>query len=180
MQMSLDGFVSTGPNDEQQWVTWALSEIHDDVLRIGDNTDTILIGRKLAVDYIPFWEDTVKQEGHEMIAFARRIVAAKKVVFTKTLDKSTWNNTVLAKGDLKSEVLNLKKQPGKDMIVYGGVTLVASLLREGLIDEINLFINPVTIGRGESVFSTIEGFQKLKLTRSKAYPSGIVLNTYTF
>lgn len=158
MQMSLDGFVSTGPNDEQTWVTWALSEIHDDVLRIGDNTDTILIGRKLAVDYIPFWEATVKQPDHEMNAFAHRIVSAKKVVFTKTMDKSIWNNTVIVKGDLRDEIMNLKKQPGKDIVVYGGVTLVASLLKEGLIDEINLFINPVVIGQGESVFSTIEDF----------------------
>ncbi|MBD2705419.1 dihydrofolate reductase family protein [Spirosoma sp. BT702] len=179
MQMSLDGFVSAGPNDEQKWVTWALSDIHDDVLRISDHIDTILIGRKLALDYIPFWEETLKQLDHEMIAFAQRIVAAKKVVFTKTMDHSIWNNTAIATGDLKKEVMALKNQPGKDMIVYGGVTLVASLLKEALIDEINLFINPVVIGRGESVFSTIEGFQQLNLVSSKVYPSGIILNTYT-
>lgn len=55
--MSVDGFVSTGPNDEQHWVTWAWDEIRLYVLGLLDSTDTILIGRKLAVDYIPYWQD---------------------------------------------------------------------------------------------------------------------------
>lgn len=57
VQMSIDGFVSTGPNDEQKWVTWAWGEIRPYVLELLDATDTILIGRKLAVDYIPYWQD---------------------------------------------------------------------------------------------------------------------------
>jgi len=54
MQISLDGFNSTGPNDEQKWVTWAWEEIKDYVLELTNSCDTELIGRKLAVDYIPF------------------------------------------------------------------------------------------------------------------------------
>ncbi|MBK6484778.1 MAG: hypothetical protein IPG01_17005 [Chitinophagaceae bacterium] len=65
-----------------------------------DTSHTILIGRKLAVDYIPFREDTVTQPEHEMFEMAKRIVTAKKIVFTKTLNHSMWPNTVLAKGNL--------------------------------------------------------------------------------
>ena len=58
MQVSLDGFNSTGPNDEQTWVTWAWDEIKQYVFDLADSTDTEIIGRKLAVDYIPYWLDT--------------------------------------------------------------------------------------------------------------------------
>src|SRR5687768_15827003 len=95
MQISLDGFVSTGPNDEQKWVTWALEDIKSYVTELLDSIDTILIGRKLAIDYIPYWQDVFTQPAHPMIEFAKRIVAAKKIVFTHTLEKSEWENTAL-------------------------------------------------------------------------------------
>lgn len=123
MQMSLDGFVSTGPNDEQKWVTWALSDIYPHVLALLDSIDTIIIGRKLAVDYIPYWQDVKTQPSHEMYGFAERIVAARKIIFTKTLDESIWPDTELAKGDLATEINKLKKENGKDMIVYGAPLL---------------------------------------------------------
>lgn len=179
MQVSIDGFASTGPDDEQKWVTWALEEIFPYVLELGDSADTILIGRKLAVDYIPFWEDTFTKPDDPMYAFAERIVAAQKIIFTKTLSVSEWRNTSLATGDLVDTVKELKKKPGKDMIVYGGTSFVASLIKEGLVDEIHLFVNPVAIGKGESAFSALEGFQQLKLERCVPFPSGIVLMSYT-
>ena len=64
MQISLDGFNSTGPNDEQKWVTWAWDEIKQDVLNLASGCDTELIGRKLAVDYIPYWTDTLTPFGN--------------------------------------------------------------------------------------------------------------------
>ena len=83
--------------------------------------------------------------------FATRIVAAKKVVFTKTLQKSPWDKTDLAKGDIKDEINKLKNQEGKDLIVYGGSSFVSSLIRDGLIDEFHFFINPIAIGRSKAV-----------------------------
>lgn len=176
--MSVDGFVSTGPNDEQQWVTWALEDIYPYVTELADSTDTILIGRKLAVDYIPYWQDTLTKPDDPMYGFAQRIVAAKKVVFTKTLAQSEWDNTELAKGDLVEEIRRLKDQPGKDIIVYGGTSFVAALIKEGLIDELHFFVNPVAIGKGESIFSSLAGFQQFKLQRCIPFPSGIVLMSY--
>jgi len=178
MQVSLDGFASTGPNDEQKWVTWALEDIFQPVLDLSNSTDTIIIGRKLAVDYIPFWEDVVTKPGDPMFAFAQRIAASKKIVFTKTLDKSRWANTELAKDDLKEEIKKLKSQDGKDIIVYGGTSFVSALIKQGLIDEFYIFINPVVLGKGESVFSSLESFQQFKLIKSTEFKSGIVLMNY--
>ncbi|WP_118952876.1 dihydrofolate reductase family protein [Taibaiella helva] len=178
MQVTLDGFNAAGPNDEQHWVTWDLEGIRQYVNGLFDTSDTILIGRKLAVDYIPYWEDTFTRPDDPMHDFATRIVKARKIVFTKTLEKSLWARTELAKGDLKEEVNKLKQQAGKDLIVYGGSSFVASLIREGLIDEFHFFVNPIAIGKGHSAFAALEQWQPLKLVKSMTCGSGLLLLHY--
>jgi len=178
MQVSLDGFNSTGPNDEQQWVTWDLDGIKRYVIDLLDSSDTIIIGRKLAVDYIPFWQETVKNVNDPMYDFATRIVSAKKIVFTRTMNESVWDNTVLAKGELAEEINELKQKDGKDLIVYGGSSFVAALIKEGLIDEFHFFINPIAIGKGDSAFSQLENWQPLQLRKSIICDSGIVILHY--
>ena len=183
VQISIDGFVSTGPNDEQQWVTWAWEEIRSYVLALLDTSDTILIGRKLAIDYIPYWQDVNTKPDDPMHEVAQRICNARKVVFTKTLDESepavlAWNRTELAKGDLVDEVKKLKNQEGKDLIVYGGSSFVSALIKEGLIDEFHLFINPVALGHGEPIFGGLTGYKNLEFKSSVVYDCGIVLLNY--
>jgi dihydrofolate reductase len=178
MQVSLDGFNSTGPNDEQTWVTWAWDEIKNYVLDLLDTSDTIIIGRKLAIDYIPYWQNTLTKPGDQMYEAAKRIVGARKVIFTKTLDKSEWNNTELAKGNLADEIKKLKSQSGKDIIVYGGSSFVSALVKEGLIDEFHFFYNPVALGKGVPIFDQIENIQQLELKKSITYDCGIVLLSY--
>ena len=178
MQVSVDGFVQYGENDEQKWVTWAWDEIKQYVLGLFDTGDTILIGRKLAVDYIPYWQDTFTKPDDPMFEVARRIVAAKKVVFTKTLDKSVWENTDLAKGNLTDEVNKLKSQSGKDIIVYGGSSFVSELIKAELIDEFHLFFNPVALGKGTPIFDKLENYRQLKLKESITYDCGIVMLNY--
>ncbi|RPH73512.1 dihydrofolate reductase [bacterium] len=178
MQTSLDGFVSTGENDEQKWVTWALDEIKQYVIDLLDSIDTIIIGRKLAVDYIPFWQNTATKTDDPMYEFAKRIVNAKKVVFTKTLDKSIWANTELAKGNLVEEINMLKNQDGKDIVVYGGSSFVSALIKEGLIDEFQFYVNPVVLGKGNHIFDQIDNFQQLRLIKSITFNCGIILLMY--
>ena len=108
MQISIDGFVSTGPNDEQKWITWS-EEIYPLVLELLDTSDTNIIGRKMAVDYIPYWQDVVKNPAAKMYEIGLRIVNLKKIVFSKTLDKSEWENTELAKGDLADEIKKIER-----------------------------------------------------------------------
>src|SRR5688500_4400524 len=100
MQTSIDGFVSTGPHDEQKWVTLVWKEIEPYVTGLLDATDTILIGRKLAVDYITYWLGVRNKPEDPFHGIAERICRAKKVVFTKTLDASEWENTDIATGEL--------------------------------------------------------------------------------
>ena len=179
MQISIDGFVSTGPNDEQQWVTWAWDEIQEDVLETIGSCDTILIGRTLAVDFIPHWQSTVTNQKDPMHALAEHIVRCQKLVFTKSLHEAKWDNTKIINGDLQSEIPKLKtSMAAADMFVCGGTSFVSSLIEHDLIDEYNLYVNPVALGKGESIFRSLGGFRRLELSRSKAYSSGIVLNQY--
>jgi dihydrofolate reductase len=76
-----------------------------------------------------------------------------KIVFSKTLDKSQWINIEIAKGDFQTEITRIKNQQGMDIIVYGGASFDSSLIKEMLIDEFLLFINPVAIGNGMRIYS---------------------------
>jgi dihydrofolate reductase len=135
-----------------------------------DTSDTLLIGRKTAENIIKFWEnEAVNNPTHP---FAKKIAAIRKVVFTKTLDKSTWNNTTLAKGNLAEEIAALKKQDGKDIIVFGGAGFVSSLIKEGLVDEYHLIINPTAMSNGMTIFNTLDGIRKFTPIQSKLYPGG--------
>ena len=103
------------------------------------------------------------------------MVDTQKVVFSKTLSSVEGKSVRVERGELVQTVNELKRQPGKDIVVYGGATLVSALLEHDLIDELNIFVNPIAIGRGLRIFKDRKA---LRLTRSKAYASGIVVNTY--
>src|ERR1039458_4440430 len=110
MQMTINGYVA-GPSGKNDWMTWNPDDEFIEFLNsLLDTSDTLLLGRKTAEGIIKYWEDTaVENSTHP---FAKKIVDIPKVVFTKTLDKSVWNNTKLAKGNLAEEITNLKKQNG--------------------------------------------------------------------
>jgi dihydrofolate reductase len=95
-----------------------------------------------------------------------------KIVFTKTLDESIWNDTTLAKGDLAEEITNLKKQKGKDILVFGGAGFVSSLIKEGLIDEYHLIINPTAMSSGMTIFNSLDIVQKFSPIQSQLFPGG--------
>jgi dihydrofolate reductase len=106
------------------------------------------------------------------------MVETPKIVFSRTLENTVWENTKLAQGDSTQETLHLKEQSGKDIIVYGGSSFVASLIKQGLIDEYNLFINPVALGKGLAIFNDLEEKINLTLVKNKAFDCGITLLCY--
>ena len=106
------------------------------------------------------------------------MIETPKVVFTKTLKKSKWANTDIATGDLTDEINKLKSEKGKDIIVYGGASFDSSLIKAGLIDEFHLFINPVAIGNGMTIFKDLNEIQKFALVKSIAFDCGIVMLHY--
>src|ERR1017187_5116273 len=120
VQLSVDGFVA-GPNGEMDFMTWNMDEeLKNYIIELTDSVDCILLGRKMTDGFVSYWESVVADPGNPQYAFGKKMIDTAKVVFSKTLAKSTWNNTVLANGDISEEISKLKKQSGKDIIVYGG------------------------------------------------------------
>lgn len=177
VQMSVDGFVG-GPQGELNWMIWDWDDqIKEYVNELHTSVDTILLGRNMTDGFVTHWS-SITDPNDPSYAFARIMVETPKVVFTKTLETSPWENTTLAKGDLAEEVNRLKKMPGKDIIVYGGASFNASLIKAGLIDDLHLFINPVAIGNGLSIFKELEQMQHFTLISATAFPCGIVALHY--
>jgi dihydrofolate reductase len=176
IQMSIDGYVAR-PNGEQDWMTWNPDDqLLQFINSLIDSSDTILLGRKMTDGFVNHWENVVSNNPDHL--FAKKMVDTPKVVFTKTLDKSNWNNTTLAKGNLADEITNLKKQNGKDIIVYGGASFVSSLIKEGLIDEYHLIVNPVAIGNGMTIFKSLDRMQRFLPIQSRLYPGGKIVLSY--
>ena len=177
--MSVDSYIS-GPNGEMDWVVWDWDDkFKNYVFELTEPVDTILLGRKMTDGFISYWSDVMtKPDDPSSIdrshAFAKKMIETPKVVFTKTLKKSRWANTDIATGDLTDEITKLKSQKGKDIIVYGGASFDSSLIRAGLIDEFHLFINPVAIGNGMTIFKDFNEIQKFTLVKSVAFDCGIV------
>jgi dihydrofolate reductase len=178
VQMSVDGYIA-GPNGEMDWLVWNWDDkLKEYVNELTESVDSILLGRKMTEGFISYWSDAATKPDDPWYAFAKKMIEIPKVVFTKTLNKSEWVNTEIAKGDLTDEISKLKRQNGKDIIVYGGASFDSSLIKAGLIDEFHLFVNPAAIGNGMTIFKDLNEIQKFTLVKSIAFECGIVLLHY--
>jgi dihydrofolate reductase len=178
VQITIDGFIS-GQNGEMDWMCFPWTDdIISYVREITEPVDTIILGRKLAEGFIPHWENVVKNPNDPEFEGGIKYTTTPKIVFTKTIEKSIWNNTEVENGELVEEITKLKNQNGKDIIVYGGGTFVTSLINARLIDEFHLFINPTAIGNGMTIFNGLDKNQKLKLKIGKQFDCGIALTCY--
>jgi dihydrofolate reductase len=177
IQMTIDGFVA-GPNGENDWVMLAGPDEagFQKIIELADSSDTLLLGRKMITGFIPYWENMVdNQPDSPAYPLAQRMVNLRKIVFSRTETAITGRNLEVENGDLATVVQALKKQPGKDILVYGGANFVSSLISLNLIDEYYIIINPIAIGAGLSIFKERK---ILKLESSIAYKHGKVLNKY--
>jgi dihydrofolate reductase len=178
VQMSVDGCIA-GPNGEMDWMVGLLDdEFIKYQYKLTEPVDTILLGRKMTDVFISYWSNVMNKPDDPWYAFAKKMIETPKVVFTKTVNKSRWINTDIATGDLIEEVSKIKSQNGMDIVVYGGASFDSSLIKEKLIDEFYLFINPVAIGNGMTIFKDLNEIQKYTLIESKAFECGIVLLRY--
>lgn len=176
MQMTINGYVAQ-PNGGNDWMTWNPDdELIAFMSSLLDTSDTLLLGRKTAESIINYWQDTaIENPSHP---FAKKIADIPKVVFTKTLDTSIWNNTTLAKGNLAEEMAHLKKQNGKDILVFGGANFVSSLINKDLIDEYHLIINPTAISQGMTIFNSFDSVRKFTPIQTKLYSGGKTVLTF--
>ena len=176
MQVTVDGFVA-GPEGQLNWMAPIDSDqkLTGFIDQLTDTSDTILLGRKMTPGFVSYWEDSAAKPDEAEHDFALKMVNTPKIVFSRTLDHVDGSNIRVENGDLEQAVDGLKREAGKDLIVYGGATFVSSLIRAGLIDEFHFFVNPAAIGDGMRVF---DGRAPLELLASTAYPSGVVVNSY--
>ena len=178
VQMSIDGCIA-GPNNEMDWMGGLLDdELIKYEYKLHEPVDTILLGRKMTDVFISTWSNVMNKPDDPWYAVAKKMIETPKVVFTKTLNKSRWINTDIATGDLIEEVSKIKSQNGGDIIAYGGASFDSSLIKEKLIDEFYLFVNPIVMGSGKTIFRDLKEIQKLTLIDSKVFDCGLVLLHY--
>ncbi|MFD6155421.1 dihydrofolate reductase family protein [Nocardia sp. NPDC060256] len=152
VQTTIDGYMS-GPNGEMDWMTFPWTpDVATYIATLMSSVDTILLGRNLAEGFIPTWSTRTEADGEDQ-ATIDWMNNTPKIVISNTLTESPWDNTTVAGGDLTKLITDLKNQPGGDLIVYGGGTLVSTLIAAHLIDELHLFTNPTAIGTGLPVFA---------------------------
>jgi dihydrofolate reductase len=174
--ISVDGCIA-GPNYEMDWLI-SDDEIMKYIDDIAASVDTIIMGRKMVDGFISHWSSRMNNSDDHWNAFAKKMIDIPKIVFTKTLNKSEWINTEIAKGDLKDEITKLKSQDEKDILVYGGASFDSSLIKEKQIDEFYLLVVPIVFGKGKTIFKDLKEIQKLTLIESKVFDCGVVLLHY--
>jgi len=180
MQQSIDGFVG-GPKGELDFMEWNWDDsLKDYVNQLHVPVDLIVMGKNLAQGFIPYWEKVASDPKDPQVEFGKKMHETQKLFFSRTLKESPaeWKNTSIARSPVEKEIPELKSRAGGDIIVYGGVQYVSSLLDAGLIDELYLFVNPSAIGRGLSIFSKLEQKMSFKLVEGKVFDCGIVLQIY--
>jgi dihydrofolate reductase len=130
--------------------------------------DTILLGRVTYSEFAAYWHD----KGSD-VPFADHLNNTPKLVASTTLKTVEWRNSSVISGDVVKELSRLKQLPGKNISIIGSGTLVASLLRDDVLDELRLLVHPIVVGRGKRLFA--DGFEKkLKLVHSKTFSTGVL------
>lgn len=178
MQQTVNGYVA-GLNGELDWMVWDWdSELQNFVSDLTDSIDTILMGRKMTDGFCSHWESVAEDPDDPEYESGKKFVETPKIVFSRTVKELKWKNATVTKVKPADEVARLKNQDGKDLIVYGGANFVSSLVEEGLIDAYYLFVNPVALRSGLTIFGGIEDQFKLSLVEAKQFDCGITLLHY--
>jgi dihydrofolate reductase len=172
--LSLDGFYS-GPNGELDWhnVDEEFDKHSNDLL---SSADTLLFGRLTYQLMLNYWADPSVISDNPVIAGPMNQLP--KIVFSKTLEKVDWQNTRLLKENIVEEITNLKQQTVRDLVILGSGELTLSLTELGLVDEFQIVLHPVVLGKGKSLSKNIHDKIKLKLLKTKTFHSGNVLLYY--
>ncbi len=171
---TVDGYYE-GPNQEFDWPI-VDEEFNQFALQQLDEVDTLLFGRVTYHLMASYWPTPAARQDDPKVA--AKMNGLPKLVVSRTLADATWANTRLIRDDVAAELTRLKQQPGKDMVIMGSSDLTVRLLREGLVDELRIMVNPVVLGDGKSLFRTASSRIGLKLLRARPFNSGNVLLYY--
>lgn len=172
--VSLDGFIE-GLNKDIEWHVWdeEMNKYMNDFFTI---VDTIILGRVAYQLLADFWPTSAADKEDPTITHYMNKLP--KIVFSKTLSAIEWNNSRLVKDNIEEELLNLKKQRGKNMVIFGGADIASTFMHHDLIDEYRIIVNPVVLGSGNPLFKNTMNKLDLKLINTKIFNCGNVLLHY--
>ena len=177
--VSLDGFAA-GPNgvDFVPASTAGDRSFGARQMEFIDSVDTMLLGRVTYQMFAGYWPNV---ESGDDKPFADRLNAMSKVVFSRTLERAPWGKWDNARVSRKSpadEVQKLKQESGKDMVLWGSLSVAQSLMDEGMIDEYQLIVCPVVLGSGRPLFGDRIDALKMQLLDTRSFDRGAVLLSY--
>jgi dihydrofolate reductase len=176
LHVSADGYFA-GPGGD---LSWARHEQDTEYKAFADENarrDSVLLFGRVTYQMMAGWWPSPMALEREPV-MAERMNATPKIVFSRTLDKASWNNTTLLKGDAVDEVRALKQEDGADLVILGSGTIVKTLAQAGLVDEFQLLITPVALGAGRTAFEGVPEKLELQLTSTRAFSNGKVLLGY--
>lgn len=178
MHTSLDGFVA-GLKGEMDWIR-VDEEMFDFVATMTDKADTALYGRVTYEMMQSYWptageQPNASKHDKEHSAWYAKV---SKVVLSKTMSEKGLVNTTVISDHLADNILKIKQQEGKNILIFGSPSASHSLLNLGLIDEFWLFVNPVLIGQGMPLFKDVPEMTQLKLIESKTFSCGVIALHY--
>jgi len=171
MNMTLDGFC-----DHTAMI--ADEEIHEHYTELLTNADAVIYGR-ITYQLMEYWRSVVENPTGDksMDDFAEAIDNISKIVYSRTLENVDWKNTELKREIIKDEILELKQQAGKNILI-GSPGLIVSLANLNVIDEFQLGVQPTVIGSGLPLFKNITDRVDLKLLKTKTFGCGAVFLYY--
>ena len=174
MQVTLDGYVGT-PDGDVEWAFPAFdAEFTARGVELLWQAGVHVMGGITGKGLAEYWPRPDIEERDR--PFAQPMNEIPKVVFSKTLDHLDWNATTITGGDLEEEMTRLKQAPGKDILVHGGASFAQSLSKLGLIDEYQLVVHPVVLGRGLRLFPEPAQPLRLQVIEVRPFSSGAVLH----
>lgn len=173
--MSLDGYF-TDANSDMSWAHKRDPEWQAFVSENASGGGQLLFGRVTYELMASFWPTPLAAHSNPIVV--EQMNSLRKIVFSTTLEKVSWNNTTLLKGDLTTEVRKLKQEPGPNIVIMGSGSIVAQLADAGLIDEYQIVLNPLVVGNGRTLFEGVKRKLPMKLARSRAFGNGNVVVCY--
>jgi dihydrofolate reductase len=178
MHTSLDGFVA-GPNGELNWAK-VDDEIFDFVATMTEKADTALYGRVTYNMMESYWPTAAEQPNASKHDKEHAVWYSNvaKVVLSKTMSENGLENTTVIADQLADNINKIKKQDGKNILIFGSPSASHSLLSEGLIDEFWLFVNPILLGQGMPLFKGVTETTKLNLIETKTFSCGVIALHY--
>jgi dihydrofolate reductase len=174
-QVSLDGFIADA-NGDMRWAHKDDAEWRAFTEGNASSGGELLFGRVTYDLMAGYWPTPMALEANH--AVAEHMNNLPKVVFSRTMQKAAWNNTRLVNGDIAAAVRKMKEEPGPGMVILGSASIVSQLAPEGLIDEYQLVVNPLVLGKGKSMFAGVAPALALKLANTRIFQNGNVLLSY--